>query len=250
MMLEQVYLETLATPDSSRPRALFTGASTPSVQPYQLPAAWQREYQRIVSQGIAPQQALNIIAGQSVARVQAIARVIMHTAPRRSANEAMSAAAAILAASLETGIPVPWLMATGYFESRFHKGARGPGVTMRSGPYAGQVVNACGPGQMLWPYSGPYTDAAWRGPEQMNRAAAPASCQLLQTDERQAWRMTARMFQRLMHVSQGPGEGYRKAIGWYSAGSAWAGYDGQDYRAKHQQRMLEMQQLLAQAGLR
>lgn len=248
MQLEQSYLDLLATPDSSRPRALFSG--TPAINPAQLPAAWQREYQRIVSQGIAPAQAIAIIQGQSMARVQAIARVILATAPRRSQSEALSAAAAILAASLETGIPVAWLMATGYFESRFYKGARGAGVVMRSGPYAGQTVHACGPGQMLWPYSGPYTDAAWRGPEQMNRAAPPASCQLLQTDERQAWRMTARMFQRLMHVSQGPGEGYRKAIGWYSAGSAWAGYDGQDYRMKHQQRMMEMQQLLAQAGLR
>lgn len=250
MLNERAYLDLLNTPDQVS--VYVAPLVTPDTQARvaQLPAAWQREYQRIVSQGIPADRALNIIYGQTNARVQAIARVILATSPRRSTAEALSAAAAVLAASLETGIPVAWLMATGFFESRFYKGAQGAPVTMRSGPYAGQVVHACGPGQMLWPYSGPYTDAAWRGPATMNRSAPPMSCAQLKTDERQAWRMTARMFQRLMHVSTGPGEGYRKAIGWYSAGSAWAGYDGQDYRMKHQNKMMEMQQLLAQAGLR
>lgn len=250
MQLERAYLDLLDTPDQVR--VYVAPLATPALQSQvaQLPAAWQREYARIVSQGIAPDQAFRIIQGQSNARVQAIARVILATSPRRSTAEALSAAAAILGASLETGIPVAWLMATGFFESRFYKGAQGAAVTMRSGPYAGQQVNACGPGQMLWPYSGPYTDAAWRGPQTMNRTAPPMSCAGLKADERQAWRMTARMFQRLMEVSKGPGEGYRKAIGWYSAGSAWAGYDGQDYRMKHQAKMMQMQNLLAQAGLR
>lgn len=210
---------------------------------------WLAEYRRMRRNGLAASAAWQAIVGQTPLRIDAIARVIAANSSR-TPEQARSAAWALLAASLETGIPVAWLMATGYYESRWNKAAIGAPVVMRSGPYAGRTVNACGPGQLLWPYSGPYTDTAWTGPQTMNREAPPMSCQGLTSDERQAWRMTARMFRRLMFVSQGPNEGYRKAIGWYSAGSAWAGTDGQDYRAKHQAKMGQMQTQLDAAGLR
>lgn len=215
----------------------------------QLPSAWQREYDRLLVNGSTPSQAESVIRGQTNERVLAIARVIKATAPNRTDQAAWNAASALLAASLETGIPVPWLMATGYFESRFSKSAVGAPVTMRTGVWAGQVVRACGPGQLLPPYSGPYTDRCWRGPANMNRSPdCVVSCEYLVNNEREAWRMAGRYFQRLMYTD--PGNGYRKAVGWYSAGSAWAGFDGQDYVQKHHAKMQEMRELLLRAGYR
>ena len=141
--------------------------------------------------------------------------------------DALAIAREYILAAVETGIPLQWLLASGYMESRFATDADS-GV-------------ACGISQFIPRYTTAYTDANWTGPERTNWVGTALTCEQLKTDWAQSIRMKARFFQRLMYLFTTGGRGtrglnaYQASLGYYGRGS---GEWNMEYITNHGRRML------------
>lgn len=143
--------------------------------------------------------------------------------------DALAIAREYILAAVETGIPLQWLLASGYMESR----------------YATDADNgtAYGISQFLPRYTAAYTDANWTGPQRTNWTGQGLTAEQLKTDWPQSIRMKARFFQRLLYLFTEQGRDtrgltpYQASIGYYGRGSnPW----NMEYIGNHGRRMLSI----------
>lgn len=148
---------------------------------------------------------------ESIAR--AVAEYIRQVRGRMASNAVIDydgVARETIMTAIETGIPIQWLLATMYKESRFNPNA--------------DNGTAYGIGQFLPSSTAAYRDSAWTGPERTNWTGPAMTPAEIKSDWRQSIRMLGRFMQRLYWLYTVGGRDtrglspYQAALGFYGRG--------------------------------